>query len=101
MNNLFTYIDNLLDLKIERTEKARLFSEFQQQFDLQLTNMENDTSGISKNKMCVFLGNFFVRIQPSENENYEIRVRKNKLRDFVMKKISDFSKPNSKFLIIS
>ena len=101
MNQLESLIDSLLSPKIKREHKAILFGEFQANLDESLRSMHRDSSGQLKNKVCSFLGNFFVRVQPNETDSYELQVRKSKLRDIVIQKISDINTATGIILIAS
>jgi hypothetical protein len=89
MNNLNSLVDSLLSPSMPREQKAILFGEFQGTLEENLLTMNTDRSGIHKNQMCAFLGNFFVRVQPGTSDSYDLQVRKAKLRDIVIQKISD------------
>jgi hypothetical protein len=79
-----------------REQKSILFGEFQANLENELRLMDNDHSGLKKNRLCSFLGNFFVRVQPDEKDSYELQVRKSKLRDIVIQKISDVNRAKGK-----
>lgn len=91
MNQLESLIDSLLSPTIKREHKSIMFGEFQANLDQALRLMKSDSSGLQKNKVCSFLGNFFVRVQPNEKDSYELQVRKTKLRDMVIQKISEIN----------
>jgi hypothetical protein len=71
-----------------REQKSILFGEFQANLENELKTMSTDHTGRKKNQICSFLGNFFVRVQPNDKDTYELQVRKSKLRDLVIQKIS-------------
>ena len=96
MKNLESLIDSLLSPNMPREQKSILFGEFQANLDQELRAMNNDRTGLKKNKLCAFLGNFFVRVQPMEKDTYEMQVRKTKLRDIVIQKISDVNRAKGK-----
>lgn len=96
MNKLETLIDSLLSSNIKREQKAIMFAEFQATLSQELSSMSTDQSGIQRNRICAFLGNFFVRVQSARTDSYDIQVRKSKLRDMVIQKISDTSQAKGK-----
>lgn len=79
-----------------REQKAILFGEFQVSLDKSLEAMHSDATGVRKNQLCAFLGNFFVRVTPQSYDPYDLQVRKTKLRDLVILRISEMQSPQGK-----